>query len=68
MLLLDALINFSRSYLPITIGGTMDAPLILTIKVDVAEIDDEVHEMEVIEKYGLEFYEKTFQYLPPGEV
>jgi DNA polymerase II large subunit len=67
MLLLDALINFSRHYLPITIGGTMDAPLILTINLDVTEIDDEVHEMEVIEKYGLEFYEKTFQYLPPGD-
>ena len=67
MLLLDALINFSRHYLPTTIGGTMDAPLILTINLDVAEIDDEVYEMEVIEKYGLEFYEKTNQYLPPSD-
>jgi DNA polymerase II large subunit len=67
MLLLDALINFSKSYLPITIGGTMDAPLILTIKLDVSEIDDEVHEMEVLENYGLDFYEKTNQYVSPSE-
>ncbi len=67
MLLLDALINFSRSYLPVTIGGTMDAPLILTINLDISEIDDEVHEMEVIENYGLEFYDKTNQYLPPSD-
>lgn len=68
MLLLDALINFSRSYLPVTIGGTMDAPLILTVRVEPTEVDDEVHEMEVTEKYGLEFYDKTFQYLPPSEM
>jgi DNA polymerase II large subunit len=67
MLLMDALINFSKSYLPVTIGGTMDAPLILTLKIDVSEIDDEVHEMEVIESYGLEFYEKTNQYVPPSD-
>ncbi len=67
MLLLDALVNFSRSYLPVTIGGTMDAPLILTVRLDVSEVDDEVHEMEVVRDYGLEFYEKTMQRLPPAE-
>ena len=30
MLLLDALINFSKSYLPNTRGGSMDAPLVLS--------------------------------------
>ncbi|MGA2800048.1 MAG: DNA polymerase II large subunit [Candidatus Micrarchaeaceae archaeon] len=68
MLLLDALINFSRSYLPVTIGGTMDAPLILTIRVEPAEVDDEVHEMEVTQGFGLEFYDRTFQYPAPGEL
>ncbi len=68
MLLLDALINFSRSYLPVTIGGTMDAPLILTIRVEPGEVDDEVHEMEVTNGFGLDFYSKTFQYLPPSEL
>ncbi|MGC8669815.1 MAG: DNA polymerase II large subunit [Candidatus Micrarchaeia archaeon] len=68
MLLLDALINFSRSYLPSTIGGTMDAPLILTLNVNPSEVDDEVHEMEVIDKYGLDFYNKTYEFPSPSEL
>ncbi len=68
MLLLDALVNFSRSYLPITIGGTMDAPLILTINVNPEEVDDEVHDMEVVSEYGVDFYNKTLEYVQPGEV
>ena len=67
MLLLDALINFSRRYLPSIIGGTMDAPLILTVNVMPEEVDDEVWEMETVEAYGLEFYEKTVAGAPPGE-
>ncbi|MGC8495741.1 MAG: DNA polymerase II large subunit [Candidatus Micrarchaeia archaeon] len=68
MLLIDALINFSRDYLPTTIGGTMDAPLILTLNVNPSEVDDEVHEMEVTDHYGIDFYDKTFAYPQPGEV
>jgi DNA polymerase II large subunit len=68
MLLLDMLINFSRRYLPTTVGGTMDAPLILTVHVAPEEVDDEVHSMEVVEHYGLAFYKKTLEYASPGEV
>ncbi|MCL5434553.1 MAG: DNA polymerase II large subunit [Candidatus Marsarchaeota archaeon] len=68
MMLLDGLINFSRSYLPTTIGGTMDAPLILTINVMPEEVDDEVHAMEVSESYGLAFYKSTLSYANPSEV
>jgi DNA polymerase II large subunit len=68
MLLLDALINFSKKYLPVTIGGTMDAPLILTVNVLPEEVDDEVHAMEVVKGYGLQFYEKTFERVQPGDV
>jgi DNA polymerase II large subunit len=68
MLLLDALINFSREYLPTTIGGTMDAPLILTIHVMPEEVDDEVHAMETVERYPLEFYLKSYEYPSPSEV
>ncbi|MGC8647535.1 MAG: DNA polymerase II large subunit [Candidatus Micrarchaeia archaeon] len=68
MLLLDALLNFSRDYLPSTIGGTMDAPLILTLNVNPSEVDDEVHEMEVVDHYGLEFYDKTYEYASPSDV
>ncbi len=68
MLLLDALINFSKKYLPITVGGTMDAPLIMTVNVNPDEVDDEVHAMEVVEGYGLDFYNKTMNYPTPSEV
>ncbi len=68
MLLLDALLNFSRSYLPTTVGGTMDAPLILSVNIRPEEVDDEVHAMEVVQGYGLGFYDKSMQYVPPGEM
>lgn len=68
MLLLDALLNFSREYLATSIGGTMDAPIILTVNVAPEEVDDEVHAMEVVNSYGLDFYEKSLSYASPGEV
>ncbi len=67
MLLLDGLINFSKSYLPSSIGGTMDAPLILTINVLPEEVDDEVWSMEVIDKYGIDFYNRTMSFSSPSE-
>ena len=68
MLLLDALINFSKEFLPVTVGGTMDTPLILTVNVKVDEVDDEVHTMEVVENYPIELYEKSLNYASPSEV
>ena len=68
MLLLDALINFSKEYLPQGVGGTMDTPLILTLNVKPEEIDDEVHEMETTTEYPLELYEKSFSYSSPSDV
>jgi DNA polymerase II large subunit len=67
MLLLDALINFSRSYLPSSVGGTMDAPLTLTLSVNPSEVDDEVHDMEVVEGYGLDFYNLAEKRVQPAE-
>ena len=67
MLLLDALVNFSRDYLPTTIGGTMDEPLLLTTRVMPKEIDDEVHAMEIADSFPLSFYEKTFAGDPPSD-
>ncbi|MEM3208631.1 MAG: DNA polymerase II large subunit [Candidatus Micrarchaeaceae archaeon] len=68
MLLLDALINFSRSYLPKSTGGTMDAPLILMLHVHPEEVDDEVHAMEIVKEYPLEFYQKASDYESPSNV
>lgn len=65
MLLLDALLNFSRHYLPETRGGRMDAPLVLTTRLDPREIDDEAHNLDVTSIYPLEFYEATLRYEDP---
>jgi DNA polymerase II large subunit len=61
MLLLDALLNFSKAYLPSQIGGLMDAPLLLTPIINPSEVDDQVHNMDVGKSYPLEFYQKTTQ-------
>ena len=68
MLLLDALINFSKSYLPNTRGGSMDAPLVLSSRIDPEEIDDESHNLDIFDRFPVEFYEKTYQPLKPAEV
>ncbi|MEM3421027.1 MAG: DNA polymerase II large subunit [Candidatus Hadarchaeum sp.] len=68
MLLLDALLNFSKRFLPSKRGGTMDAPLILSTRIDPTEIDKEAHNMDVMARYPLEFYEATLRYASPVEV
>jgi DNA polymerase II large subunit len=68
MLLLDGLINFSRSYLPESRGGLMDAPLVLTTRINPDEIDKEAHNLDVLFRYPLEFYEATQRYSNPKEV
>lgn len=65
---LDAVLNFSRSYLPSKKGGMMDAPLVLTSHLNPSEIDDEVYAMEVDNKFGLEFFERTLEYAHPKKV
>ena len=67
MLLLDVLINFSREFLPTSIGGTMDEPLLLVTRVVPQEVDDEVHAMEVVDRFGLDFYNKTFAGSAPSD-
>ncbi len=67
ILLLDALINFSKLYLPETRGGQMDALLVLTTILDPNEIDDEAHAMDCTTQYPLEFYESTMKLAAPGE-
>jgi DNA polymerase II large subunit len=68
MLLLDALLNFSRRFLPSGRGGLMDAPLIFSTRINPAEIDKEAHNMDVMERYPIEFYEATQRYASPVEV
>ena len=68
MLLLDALINFSKTYLPNTRGGSMDAPLVLSSRIDPEEIDDESHNLDIFERFPVEFYEETYTPHKPAEV
>ncbi|RLF98510.1 MAG: DNA polymerase II large subunit, partial [Thaumarchaeota archaeon] len=68
MLLLDGLLNFSRHFLPDKRGGQMDAPLVLTAIVDPREVDKEVHNMDIVDKYPLAFYEATLRFANPKEI
>ncbi|WP_436936220.1 DNA polymerase II large subunit [Halovenus marina] len=68
MLLLDGLLNFSKSYLPNQRGGRMDAPLVMSSRIDPSEIDDEAHNIDIMREYPLEFYEATRELAETGEV
>ncbi|MFC7212195.1 DNA polymerase II large subunit [Natronoarchaeum sp. GCM10025321] len=68
MLLLDGLLNFSITYLPDKRGGRMDAPLVMSSRIDPTEIDDEAHNMDVVERYSLDFYEATREMADPESV
>ncbi len=68
MLLLDTLINFSRTYLPDHRGSTQDAPLVIVSRISPTEIDDMVLDLDIASRYPLELYEAALKYLPPYEV
>jgi len=68
ILVLDALLNFSKSYLPAGRGGLMDAPLVLSVILNPTEVDDESHNMEVCRRYPLQFYEMVADARQPKEV
>ena len=55
-LLLDALLNFSRSYLPESRGALMDKPLVLTTRLDPTEVDKEAHNLDIGSHYPLALY------------
>jgi DNA polymerase II large subunit len=68
MLLLDALLNFSKVYLPSSRGGRMDAPLVLSSRIDPEEIDDECHNLDTMDHLPLELYQKTMEHCKPSDV
>jgi DNA polymerase, archaeal type II, large subunit len=68
MLLMDGLLNFSRQFLPDQRGGRMDAPLVMSSRVDPTEIDDEAHNMDIVSNYPKEFYEATREMADPESV
>jgi len=68
MLLMDGLINFSRSYLPDRRGGKMDAPLVLSMRIDPKEVDKESHNLDVMARYPREFFLATLEYKSPKDL
>jgi len=68
MLLMDALLNFSKSYIPDKRGGKMDLPLILTTRIDPAEVDKEAHNVDTLARYPLLFYEATLRHEHPKKI
>ncbi|NHI90356.1 MAG: DNA polymerase II large subunit [Candidatus Thorarchaeota archaeon] len=68
ILVLDALLNFSKSYLPAGRGGLMDAPLVLSVILNPTEVDDESHNMEVCRRYPAEFYSMVAEARHPKDV
>ncbi|MHC1625214.1 MAG: DNA polymerase II large subunit, partial [Methermicoccaceae archaeon] len=68
ILLMDALLNFSRWYLPDKRGGKMDAPLVLSTRIDPHDIDSESHNLETSDRYPLEFYLATERFAAPRDV
>lgn len=68
ILLMDALLNFSRKYLPNRRGVTQDAPLVLTSTLIPKEVDNMIFDMDIAWKYPLELYESAMEYKNPWEV
>ena len=68
MLLMDGLLNFSESYLPDQRGGRMDAPLVMSSRVDPSEIDDEAHNIDIVREYPKELYEASREMADPEAV
>ncbi len=68
ILLLDALINFSRSYIPGHRGAKQDEPLVLSSRIIPTEVDDMVFDMDIVDHYPLEFYQAAMEYKFPWEV
>lgn len=68
VMLVDALLNFSRQYLPNSRGAkTMDAPLVLSSRIIPTEVDDMVHGLDVVWDYPLEFYKAALEFKMPWE-
>jgi len=65
---MDGLLNFSRSFLPQNRGGTMDAPLVLTSRIDPSEIDKEALNVDVCDHYPIEVYTSALVYAEPKTI
>ena len=67
MMLMDGLLNFSKEILPAGRGGRMDAPLVLTTRLNPMEIDKEALNVDCSWSYSRDFYEATLSQPHPNE-
>jgi DNA polymerase II large subunit len=67
-LLIDALVNFSRSYLPESRGALMDKPLVLSTRLHATEVDKEAHNLDIVSRYPLELFRAAEAGRPAKEV
>ncbi|MCW3974947.1 MAG: DNA polymerase II large subunit, partial [Candidatus Bathyarchaeota archaeon] len=49
-LALDVLLNFSKTFIPKRIGGMMDSPIILTLKINPIEVARQAYNIEIADK------------------
>ena len=68
MLMMDALLNFSRKFLPNHRGANQDEPLVLTSRLIPSEVDDMVYNMDIVSSYPLELYEAAMEFKMPWDV
>ena len=68
MLLMDGLLNFSREILPANRGGLMDAPLVLTTRLNPTEVDKEALNVDSGWFYERDFYEATLNQPHPKTI
>ncbi|MCL6003197.1 MAG: DNA polymerase II large subunit [Thermoplasmatales archaeon] len=68
MLLLDGLLNFSMDYLPNSRGSLMDAPLVLSLRINPMEIDKEALNLDITGEYPPELLELTMKFPDPSEI
>jgi DNA polymerase II large subunit len=68
LLLMDGLLNFSREILPANRGGLMDAPLVLTTRLNPTEVDKEALNVDSAWFYERGFYESTLNQPHPKEI
>ncbi|RRJ29140.1 DNA polymerase II large subunit [Halocatena pleomorpha] len=74
-------VNYSGYLYDLQVGGepiftanwlyahnSMDAPLVMSSRIDPTEIDDEAHNVDIVSSYPVEFYEATREMADPDEV
>ncbi len=67
-LALDILLNFSKKYLPSKIGGLMDAPLLMTVRILPTEVARQAFNIEAVWRFPLQFYEASLNGMDSKDV